>query len=214
MTTKSTKTRLNAAMRNAILQDLLDPPLVKGVSNLMTQMHTLARDVYDAVYSPADLELMTKIPIGWLQSRNDIYVQMGGHQGSLNLSFSGDFLSYRVESICGFFLSQHVTGADVILATPAWNNADSIPEGLKQRCHAFIDARSVFLSEVQVQVRDITTNLKSYTTVEDLCTGWPEIAAVVRKHVTAKEIIHLPTVPVASINAFLGVPRETALLAA
>lgn len=174
--------RLTNDIRRVIVKRLNEHAFDKREAALLAEEHALAAKVYDAIYPAKHQKTMTALPKGYLPTRNEVTIYVGGARIGLDLS---------EERVCGCNTERFAVAASDPLGKAALDFAKKKETLADERSAAGREARSV---------------LNSVTSVGKLREVWPEIDAFVKDIGPESRPVTALAKPIAALNRSLGLP--------
>lgn len=150
--------RLTKQLRERILFELLKDKFKDKEAEIEKKKINLANQIYESKYSQAERDLMTSLPIGWLEVRTGIYASLGGE--FLQFEFEKNSPKRYPHSQGHACLIKEDTGK----LTKAYQHIKSLIENLK-------DERGL----LREKINSILYSAKSDKRLREI---WPEISIV------------------------------------
>ncbi|MCL8385528.1 Nmad5 family putative nucleotide modification protein [Xanthobacter aminoxidans] len=197
---------LTNMMRDRFITDLLGHRYADEIAGLESEAAALALAVYNDIYKPAQRAAMADLPAGWMAEVSNFAIQFGDSNGYTHLSFDGvhgyrgEWSALRKKSeakpIAMRVAHKHTTGCAKVYA----------PEHRFTATFRSIEERRKDLAKrVQESRTQIKAVVYSVSSTKMLRERWPEASAFVTR---LERIVppRLPSVPLSSLNASLGLP--------
>lgn len=191
-------TRLTNDLRDAIARKLIKHAHQASADAVAAQVAAFADAAYRHALTGDQIATINALPDGWLQVRNRIDVSVGYYRDMVH--FSGHFSGAGDGIDTPLSAGRRVV--DWIYRNGVQIEADTPLAAQWEKMRAAISAHA---DRVKVDRRNIDSALRAVATVEKLIEVWPE-AAPFASGCLAKPQPKLPAIPVATLNAALGLP--------
>lgn len=196
--------RLTNAIRETIVNKLIEHRFAKQAIALRKKRAKLAKDVYSYAFTKAQREILTNAPKGWFKKERDIVVNLSGERH--RLYFGGDFPSYgdpryplRVMTADMESEYLHVP-YDVDPVIP-------VKHKLAVRIAEANGELSDLIEEIQVTTAKTKASLGKIHSVKHLLEQWPEVRPFLPKE---DQTAALPAIPTKDLNKLLDLPASEA----
>ena len=171
--------RLTTYLRSTILSRVLVHRFKGEEEAFAAREAALADTVYCLTFSEERRAMMNSLPEGWLPETNAVHATISGGYQSLSLADQRRFPYDRNGGCLGVYDG----------GTPVAVTYETLRADRKVHREAKAQARAAAVAV-----------LESVTTVGALLTRWPEVAPFVPD----EEVVHLPALPLDSVNRLLG----------
>lgn len=202
-------TRLTKAIRQALLQDVLDHRYQKHVRALLVRAKKLGDKLYNETYSPEIQKQMAALPPGFISKENSLHINLLGRRHAIyfGLNWSG--------ALCGIGHVPYLerSSQERLIAAKhtqrAWNEVDISAE-LRREIEFLNNDIKDHNEQYGKTCKQVEAALAAANTIKKLIELWPEIEPFASFYKTEAPVkINLPAIPVASLNAMLDLPVDT-----
>ena len=205
-------TRLAVWMKEQIQARLLEHAFSIQVMDLIADQAVFARRVYDDVIPPSTQVRLEELPDGWVPQVNHVSVQFGDESRNVTqVDFSGRIGVY-----------------DAIARALSHGDSESVPHKgrrvpyrmkdgvvkvyevgskLQRDWEELTNRRVALTAKIKEAEKVIEGTLGSFTTVNALINGWPEVEPFAAKY-RQQPPSQLPAVPRQHLNNLLDLPAE------
>ena len=207
-----TSTRLAVWMKDNLEARLLEHAFSHQVMDLIADQAAWARRVYDDVINPATQVRLGELPDGWVPEMTHINVQFGDESRNVTqVDFSGrigihgdlarGLASGDSQSIEGVRRRVPFRMRDGVV------KVFDVGHPLQREHEGFQQRRAELTAKTGEARKVIRATLDSFSTVNALINGWPEVEPFAAKY-RAQPPSQLPVVPRAQLNNLLDLPVE------
>lgn len=174
----------------------------------MHQQKTNKKITWEQIKSKIDATIENQSEIDWARSvtyQGDESKTANISGVALTLSLSGYF-THRGQDL----LSQEntVSGKDYVYRFPYYspNTPIIVNEEKRERIISLFTEHVKLIADAQTLKADVANNCVKYRTVKQLLQAWPEVLPLIPE-TEAKASVQLPAIPVADLNARIGLPK-------
>lgn len=198
---------LTEAMREKIIEAMIVHRFTADVEALFSDRATLADQIYKDLYKAGDRARMEELPNGWLPEAESLRVKFGDERdGYDDIQFTGRMF-YHGWSI--FSRNHEAPRAKRRVADRHKDGCAKAYDPSHKRVaqwRAIKDQEEALRAQIEEVRREIKGALSSIGTTARLLQAWPEAAPFLAAF--EKRVAVVPAIPVADLNAKLGLPVE------
>lgn len=202
-------TRLTNYIREAICLDVLAHRFKQPVLDLLAVADQLGQDIYAYLYPPEILAQMQALPESFFRRQNHINIYVLDERPNL---YFGPYIEY-LKGYHSVTMQNHEVPNRIIAERdyPTYNNMLSLTPDLKKRAEILIQERNRHNAAYNTAETQIHAALAAVGTVKRLIEAWPEVEPFAAKWLEdSPKKPQLPAIPVASLNAMLDLPIDSA----
>lgn len=204
--------RLAVWMKEQIQARLLEHAFSIKIMDLIADQAAFARRVYDDVVPPAMQVRLEELPDGWVPQVTQVSVQFGDESRNVSqIDFSGRIGVF--DAIARGLSSGDSQSIERITRRIPYRMRDSVVKvyevgsKLQRDWEDLVNRRVELSTKIKDAEKVIEGTLDSFTTVNALINGWPEVEPFAAKY-RAEPPSQLPAVPRATLNSMLDLPAE------
>ncbi len=204
--------RLAVWMKDALQARLVEHALSHQVMDLIADQAAFARRVYDDVIDPGRQVRLEELPPGWVPEVHQLSVQFGdGGKTMVQLDFSGrTYINGAVSQALSHGDSESIKNVYRRVPYRLKDNVAKVYEvghELQRDWEELCQRRVEIGTKSSDAQKIIRATLDSFSTVNSLINGWPEVEPFAARYRAAPPT-QLPAIPRAALNLLLDLPAE------